>query len=135
MLESAAAARYTQVRNATSTPGELLLALYDGLFRFLNGAKVCMENKQMPRARELLSKSHAILSELTIALDHALAPELCNQLDGLYGFCIDRVQIASRKADTKAIDEITRVLTPLREAWTIAVPKAIQEAHAAQGAR
>src|SRR3954466_7206127 len=135
MLESAAAARYTQIRNVTSTPGELLLALYDGLFRFLNGAKVCFENKQQPRARELLSKSHAILSELTIALDHEIAPELCGQLDGLYGFCIDRVQMASRKGDTKAIDEIIRVLTPLREAWIIAVPKAIQEAHAAKGAR
>ena len=39
MLEIAAN-RYTQIRNATSTPGELLLALYDGLFRFVNGAKV-----------------------------------------------------------------------------------------------
>jgi flagellar secretion chaperone FliS len=135
MLESAAAARYTQVRNATSTPGELLLALYDGLFRFLNGAKACIENKQLPRARELLSKSHAILSELTIALDHDVAPELCGQLEGLYGFCIDRIQVASRKADTLAIDEVTRVLTPLREAWNLAVPKAISEAHAAQGAR
>ncbi len=134
MLESVAAARYTQIRNATSTPGELLLALYDGLFRFLNGAKVCIENKQLPRARELLSKSHAILSELTIALDHTVAPELCGQLEGLYGFCIDRIQVASRKADTVAIDEVTRVLTPLREAWILAVPKAIQEAHAA-GAR
>jgi flagellar protein FliS len=131
MLESAAAARYTQVRNSTSTPGELLLALYDGLFRFLNGAKACIENKQMPRARELLSKCHAILSELTIALDHDISPELCGQLEGLYGFCIDRVQMASRKSDTNAIDECTRVLTPLREAWAIAVPKAIQEAHAA----
>jgi len=135
MLESAAAARYTQVRNATSTPGELLLALYDGLFRFLNGAKACIENKQLPRARELLSKAHAILSELTIALDHDVAPQLCGQLEGLYGFCIDRIQAASRKADTVAIEEVTRVLTPLREAWIIAVPKAIQEAHAAQGQR
>jgi flagellar protein FliS len=135
MLESAAAARYTQVRNTTSTPGELLLALYDGLFRFLNGAKLCIEQKQLARARELLSKSHAILSELTIALDHDVAPELCGQLEGLYGFCIDRIQVASRKADTVAIDEVTRVLTPLREAWMIAVPKAIQEAHAAQGTR
>ena len=134
MLESAAAARYTQIRNATSTPGELLLALYDGLFRFLNGAKACIENKQLPRARELLSKCHAILSELTIALDHDVAPELCGQLDGLYGFCIDRIQVASRKADVLPIDEVTRVLTPLREAWNLAVPKAIQEAHAAQKA-
>jgi flagellar protein FliS len=131
MLETSAAARYTQVRNTTSTPGELLLALYDGLFRFLNGAKVCIENKQLPRSRELLSKCHAIISELTIALDHDVAPELCGQLEGLYGFCIDRIQFASRKGDAKSIEEVTRVLTPLREAWAIAVPKAIQEAHAA----
>lgn len=134
MLESAAA-RYTQVRNTTSTPGELLLALYDGLFRFLNGAKACIENKQMPRARELLSKCNAIISELVIALDHEVSPELCGQLEGLYGFCIDRIQIASRKASVSAIEEVTRVLTPLREAWAIAVPKAIQEAHAAQNKR
>lgn len=132
MLESAAAARYTQVRNSTSTPGELLLALYDGLFRFLNGAKACIENNQLPRARELLSKCHAILSELTIALDHDVAPELCGQLEALYAFCIERVQLASRKVQVVAIEEVTRVLTPLREAWAIAVPKAIQEAHAVQ---
>ena len=135
MLESTAAARYAQVRNETSTPGDLLLALYDGLFRFLNGAKLCIENKQLPRARELLSKCHAIISELMIALDHDVAPELCGQLEGLYQFCIDRVQFASRKSDPTAIDEVIRVLTPLREAWVIAVPKAIQEAHAAQNKR
>ena len=132
MLESAAAARYTQNRNSTATPGELLLALYDGLFRFLNGAKLCIQNKQLPRARELLSKAYAIVSELTIALDHGVAPELCGQLDGLYSFCMDKIQLASRKADIVPIEETLRVLKPLREAWTLAVPKAIQEAHAAQ---
>ena len=129
MLESTAAARYMQIRAVTSTPGEILLALYDGLFRFLNAAKVCVERKQLPRARELLSKANAILSELTIALDHSAAPELCGQLDALYGFCIERVVVASRKADTAPIDEVTRVLTPLREAWLIAVPKAHAEAN------
>ena len=132
MFETAAAARYTLVRNTTSTPGELLLALYDGLFRFLNGAKVCIEKKQLPRARELLSKAYAVVSELAIALDHSVAPELCGQLEALYEFCMHRIVVASRNADTIPIDEVTRVLTPLREAWVIAVPKAIQEAHAAQ---
>lgn len=132
MLESVAAARYTLNRNTTATPGELLLALYDGLFRFLNGAKLCIDNKQLPRARELLSKAHAIVSELTIALDYSVAPELCGQLEGLYGFCMDKIQLASRKADVVAIQEVIRVLTPLREAWVVAVPKAIQEAYAAQ---
>jgi len=130
MLESAAA-RYTQVRDATATPGELLLALYDGIFRFLNGAKACIEKKQRGRARELLSKAHAILSELIIALDHAAAAELCGNLARVYEFCMDRIVLASKTVDPLRVDEVLRVLTPLREAWRLAVPKATQEAYAA----
>lgn len=130
-----AAQRYNQVRMTTSTPGELLLAMYEGLFRFLGGAKVCIERKELGRARELLSKAYAILSELYIALDHSVFPELCANLEGLYGFAMDRVQWASRKALTEPIDEVVRVLTPLREAWQVAVPQAMREQHeAAQAA-
>ena len=126
-----AAQRYSQVRMTTSSPGELLLALYDGIFRFLNGAKVCIERKEVARGRELLSKAYAILSELYIALDHSLAPELCANLEALYGFSMDRVMQASRKGTTTPIDEVIRVLTPLREAWQIAVPQAAREQHEA----
>lgn len=129
-----AAQRYNQVRMTTSSPGELLLALYDGLFRFLNGARICVERKELARARELLSKSYAIISELYIALDHSQAPELCANLEALYGFAMDRVQLASRKALVDPIDEVIRVLTPLREAWQIAVPQAAREQHEAQKA-
>jgi flagellar protein FliS len=129
-----AAQRYNQVRMTTSTPGELLLALYDGLFRFLNGAKICVERNELPRARELLSKAYAILSELYIALDHSQAPELCANLEALYGFCMDRVMMASRKALVEPIEEVVRVLTPLREAWQIAVPQAAREQHEAHKA-
>lgn len=124
-----AAQRYTQVRMTTSTPGELLLALYDGLFRFLNQAKICMQAKQTTRSRELLSNSYAILSELYIALDHSVYPELCANLEALYGFAMDRVTHASRKSDIAAIDDVVRVLTPLREAWQVAVPQAQREEH------
>lgn len=129
-----AAQRYSQVRMTTSTPGDLLLALYDGLFRFLNGAKICVERKELARARELLSKSYAILSELYIALDHNLAPELCANLEALYGFSMDRVMLASRKGLVEPILEVIRVLTPLREAWQIAVPQAVREQHEASKA-
>jgi flagellar secretion chaperone FliS len=126
-----AAQRYSQVRMTTSSPGDLLLALYDGVFRFLNGAKICFERKEVPRGRELLSKAYAILSELYIALDHTLAPELCANLEALYGFSMDRVMLASRKTLVEPIDEVIRVLTPLREAWQIAVPQAALEQHEA----
>jgi flagellar protein FliS len=103
--------RYKQVLVQTSSPGQILIALYDGIFRFLNGAKACLVKKELPRARELLSKCQAIIHELEIALDHDVSPELCT----------DRIQSARIKADPAMIDDVLRVLTPLREAWPVAV--------------
>ena len=129
-MSAKAADRYKQVQASTSTPGELLLALYDGLFRFLNGAKACFENQQALRGRELIAKAHAILSELVLALDHAAAPELCGNLAALYDFALSRLSLANRDAQAKPIEDALRALTPLREAWALAVPKAMAEANA-----
>lgn len=122
-----AAARYQQVRASTSSPGELLIALYDGLFRFLKGARSHIERGERARAGELLSKAYAVVSELYIALDHSVAPELCANLEGLYGFCMDRIMQANLKQSAEAVDDVLRVLEPMRSAWKLAVPKAAAE--------
>jgi flagellar secretion chaperone FliS len=127
-MPSSAVERYKEVRLQTSTPGELLLALYDGLFRFLKGAKLCLENKQPARARELLGKAYAIVAELYLALDHTAAAELCRNLASVYDFCMTRLNDAMRTASIEQVEEVIRVLTPLREAWELAVPAAIKEA-------
>lgn len=127
MLETAAS-RYQKIRSTTSTPSDILLALYDGMFRFLRGAKICLERGEKARAGELLSRSYAILSELYIALDHDVYPELCEQLEGIYGFCMDRCTFANIHGDLHAVDEVIRVLTPLQEAWREAVPEAQRQA-------
>jgi flagellar protein FliS len=125
-MYSNAARRYEQIQSSTSTPGELLLALYEGLFRFLRGAKLCFENKQPAKAREFLSKSHAILSELYIALDYSQAPELCAQLESIYGYCMGQILQCNLKSNPALIDDVLRVLTPLKEAWVLAVPEAMR---------
>jgi flagellar secretion chaperone FliS len=122
-----AAERYKQVQQHTLTPGELLLALYDGLFRFLNGAKLCFENKNPAKGRELLGKAHAIVSELYVALDYKVDAELCGNLASVYDFALSRLLDANRKADPLLVEEVLRVLRPLREAWQQAVPQAQKE--------
>lgn len=122
-----AAARYRQVQASTSSPGELLIALYDGLFRFLNGAQTFLERGERARAAELLSKAYAVVSELYIALDHAAYPELCANLEGIYGFCMDRIMHANTSGAKESVSEVIRVLEPLRDAWKQAVPMALME--------
>jgi flagellar protein FliS len=122
-----AVSRYRQVVVSTSTPGELLLALYGGLFRYLKQARLLLEAKQRGRAAEQIAKARAIIAELDIALDHEVAPELCSNLTALYGFCLDRLRAACRDDSVQAIDDVVRVLTPLHQAWQLAVPKAQRE--------
>lgn len=131
-MRGKAAERYRQVRSNTSTPGELLLALYDGMFRFMNSARLCFENKQNARGREFVGKAHAIISELMVALDHNVSPELCGNLASIYDFALARLNDANRHATIEPIEDAIRALTPLREAWKLAVPKARAEASAAK---
>ena len=120
MLETAVN-RYKQVLVTTSSPGQILLALYNGIFRFLNGSKIALQKGELARGREQLSRAKAIIHELDIALDHDVSPELCANLQSLYAFSLDRLLKASFKGDIQPIDDVIRVLAPLREAWTTAV--------------
>ena len=127
MLQAQAISRYKQVVVSTSTPGELLLALFDGLFRYLKQARLLLESKERGKAAERVSRARAIIVEFDLALDHDVYPELCGNLSALYGFCLDRLRLATREDSTQALDEVIRVLRPLQEAWQLAVPKATAE--------
>jgi flagellar protein FliS len=126
MIENAAA-RYQAVKVSTSNPGELLVALLDGLFKFLNQGRYLMRNRSRAPAGEAICRAHAILSELYVSLDHSQAPDLCRNLESIYGFCLDRITYANLRSDPEALDEVVRVLTPVREAFTTAVLSQSQE--------
>jgi flagellar secretion chaperone FliS len=115
------AARYQAVQIRTEDPGEALIALYDGLFRFLNVARYGLRNGQRARAGEAISKAHAIISEFYLALDHSQAPEMCANLAALYNFSLERLTTANVKNDANPIDEVVRVLGPIRDAFTTVV--------------
>ena len=120
--------RYQTVQITTSSPGETLIALYDGLFRFLNLARFGLANREhRARAGEAISKSHAIISEFLVALDPSHAPELCQNLSNIYNFCLERLIEANLKNDPAMIDEVIRVLSPLREGFTAAVKQVAAE--------
>jgi flagellar protein FliS len=116
-----AAARYQQVQLRTSNPGEILIALFDGLFKFLLLAKHHMVAGRRGPSGEAISRAFAIVSELYCSLDHSKSPELCANLSSLYDFAMDRLTKANLKREPELIDEVIRVLTPIREAFTTVV--------------
>ena len=81
-----------------------------------------------------MSKAHAIISELLASLAPEHAPELCQNLARVYDFCLTRITHANRHNDPQAIEEVMRVMTPIREAFTIAVRSTAQQGASGEAA-
>lgn len=114
-------ARYESVKITTATPGDVLVSLFDGLFKFLHVARHSMNSGDRARAGISISKAHAIISELMLSLDDRHAADLCKNLRSIYDFCLFRLTQANRHNQIEGIDEVLRVLAPIREAFTAAV--------------
>lgn len=109
--------RYKAVQVKTCAPGELLVMLYDGLFRFMDDATAAIKSGDRARTGERIDRCHAILSELAATLDKNVAPDLCENLEALYFFCMTRLVEANIHRDAERIAECRRVLEPLRDGF------------------
>jgi len=113
--------RYKENRVMLSSPGEILLALYDGAIKFCRQARIAIEGNDPGTKGQKIGSVMAILTELSATLDFEKAPELCENLSRLYDYFIDRLQVAGRDMDVEPLDEVTAHLERLRDTWAEAV--------------
>ncbi|MEM1030452.1 MAG: flagellar export chaperone FliS [Myxococcota bacterium] len=113
--------RYKTVQVKTSSPGDLLMLLFDGCFRFLGESVVAMERGDRAKAGERLDRAHAIVGELTSTLRHEVWPELCENLEGVYLFSMGHLVKANLEQDPALVREVMSILEPVREGFREAV--------------
>ena len=129
--------RYRAVKIQTASPAQVMLMLYDGAIRFAHIAQRKLEENDMPAKGTYLGKVQAIVSELMSSLDHTVAPELCERLQSLYIYMMERLSHANLKRDKAAIEEVIGLLTTLREGWSEALKSLPEDptTHAARRGR
>jgi len=114
---SFAVSQYRTARTQTASPVRVLVQLYDGAIRFLQEAKSAIPEKDMAKKGVAISKAYAIVAELSATLDNDKAPELCEQLAGLYDFSLHEITQANIENDAARLDGPISVLSELRDAW------------------
>lgn len=114
---SFAVSQYRSARVNTASPVTLVVHMYDGAVRFLREAIEAQEREDVAVRGAQLGKAHAVISELRATLDHDRAPELSEQLAGLYDFVMDRIGRAASESDAKLVTPAIDVLMTLRGAW------------------
>ncbi len=120
MSALASISRYKAVQVTTSSPGHILVMLFDGIFRFMDEAKEALAAGDRARYGQRISKAHAILEHLAATLDHAVSPDLCANLEALYLFCMGHLADANSHRDLAKLEAVARILEPLRDAWRTA---------------
>ena len=115
MLTAYATNAYKREGVMTSTPVDLIIALYDGLIKQYKIACLMIEDKALDKANTSLIKAGDILSELIKSLD--LKIEIARDLLSLYDFLYNSTVQANFDKDTELIHELLGMVSELREAW------------------
>ncbi len=120
--------------NAVSTASaeNLVVMLYDGAIRFLGMAIRAFE-KDDPLDFNLtvhtnITKTQAIIRELSRSLDVEKAGELGDSLISLYDYFDTRLQEANIQKDKSIIQEIQERIGELRDAWNESLNKSDEAA-------
>ncbi len=113
--------QYKKTSINTRSRGKVLLMLYDGAIRFLEQARVAIEQNRPDLRGERISKAHAVVSELNLTLDHDVAPDLCANLERLYLYMLNQITEANRTNDASKLELVIELLGDLRGAWQQAV--------------
>ena len=101
------------------------MLLFDGCFRFFNESIVAIDKGDRARAGERLDRAHAILGELVSTLRHEVWPELCENLEGVYLFCMGHIVQANLQQSSDKVREIMKVMEPIRSGFREAVRQVI----------
>jgi flagellar protein FliS len=115
---SRAAQTYRRVESESRSPLELVVMLYDGALRFVDEARAAHARKDLRARGRAISKTLAIVGELQNTLDMEKGGAVAEQLDDLYTYINSRLIDVTVKQDIAACDEVHKLLSTLRDAWS-----------------
>ena len=110
------ATSYTKTQTQTASKERILLLLLNAARKqmFLADGELSMFRPS--HACDHVRKAIDIIAELRVTLDHAKAPDLCHQLDDVYGFVLERLHVVLR-GERGALNDARKVFTPIVEAF------------------
>ncbi|MCF7668396.1 MAG: flagellar export chaperone FliS [Verrucomicrobia bacterium] len=129
---------YRQVAFNTATPGQLILMLYDGALRFLEGAESGFASndplERIATVNNNLLRAQAVIRELNYSLNMQKGGEFSEHMRRLYDYFDRRLQESNLNKDSEGVGEVKRLLGHIRDAWEEMLRTAGQGSQVSQSA-
>ncbi|WP_218310848.1 flagellar export chaperone FliS [Alteromonas antoniana] len=117
---------------AAADPHRLTLMLMQGALDRIAYAKGAMERKDFAAKSDYISRVTAIIIHLRDTLNMEIGGETAQNMFALYDYMVEKLNEAHVKNDLNMLDEVSSLLTPIRDAWVQIPEDAKQEAFEAQ---
>lgn len=114
---------YAQTEVSTVTPARLVLLMYDAVLAAVEIARTALtsERPDLGVVSQQLTRAQQLVTELEVALDHERGGQIAASLQGLYDYARRRLVDANLSKDPGPLDEVTRIIGDLWEAWASSV--------------
>lgn len=124
-------AAYKQNATNTASPGELTLMLYNGCLKFINRAKLAIEEENIEQRNENIARAEAIMRELMVTLK--TDSDIGKNMLALYDFIVHLLIQANVKNDLKALEEAEGFVKDFRDTWKEVIKIDRMQRHGAKG--
>jgi|SaaInlStandDraft_3_1057020.scaffolds.fasta_scaffold167643_1 flagellar secretion chaperone FliS len=114
------AKHYKRKQIESSSPGKLIVMLYEKAIEHLDNAEEAINGKNLDRIESFHNSvitCQNIITELTVSLDIENGGDVANNLFRLYDFMNYRLVDSNIRKDTKALDEVRGLLKTLKSGW------------------
>ena len=116
-MNARAANAYRRVDLESAPKTQIVERLFDRCVRDIASARAAIEARDIRGKAVALDHALQIVVELKASLDVAAAPELCANLAALYDFVSERLIEANTALALKPLDQATRIMTELGDAF------------------
>ena len=106
---------YAKNKILTASPAELTLMLYEGAIKFCNIAIAAIEEKNVEKAQNNITKVENIIAEFLSTLDHKYP--VAKDFENVYNYLMERLLEANLKKDKEILEEVLTHLRTMRDTW------------------
>lgn len=116
-MHAYAANAYRRADLGSAPKHQIVERLYDRFLADVETARAAIAGRDIQGKANAIDHAMRIVVELTAALDHDAAPELCANLAALYDFVTQRLVEANSTLAPAPLDQAARVMTELGAAF------------------
>ncbi len=120
-MADAQLATYQTIETLTADPARLVVMLFDGATRRLRQAQGALERGDIGRFAEGVARAHAIIAELSTALDREAGGPVAENLSRLYAFMLRHLTEGLARKSPAHLADVLRPLQELRQGFLEAV--------------